>query len=136
MSGFTKAMREFDRKSGVKPSTSLDRESYESWHGAAKDKLIKSLGSNAHPGKGIDVEVTSNGKTIPIEVTVLPSWNGKEFPFEELKIRKDRLKRPYQSFAYFNANLDVMTVAGQYMFSERGDYYIVPKKQLKLVRIS
>ncbi len=130
MNGFNQADNEFNKRYGAKTSFSLNKDDYEVLHSEAKRKLIKQL--NGKPGKGIDVEIEKGEKKIPVEVTVLPSWKGDSFPSEEITIREDRIKKPHQQFAYFNAELNVVTVVTQSMLKKGDDgNYQVPKKSLE-----
>ncbi|MFC1955786.1 hypothetical protein ACFLWZ_04570 [Chloroflexota bacterium] len=135
MSGYGKVIRESEERDGK--SSSLSNNDYGSLHSEAKLKLIETQRGGAQFGKGIDVEVEQKGNKIPVEVTVLPSWKGNAFPFEELTVRQDRIKRPNQHFAYFNFDLDVMTIVRPSMLKVRDQNgnFRIQKEALKFQSI-
>lgn len=136
MSGFSEVDREFDNKHGVKSTTSLPLEEYELLHSEAVEKMLKGCGGNK--GKGIDLEIMiKKGNKVPMEVTVLPSWCGSDFPFEELPIKKERIKKTNQWFAYFNSDLTQVTVVTPKMMSahDGNGVYHIPKTLLKFYTI-
>lgn len=132
MSGFSNADSEFNDKHGVKSTTSLPLEEYELLHSEAVEKMLKRCGGNK--GKGIDLEImTKKGDKVPMEVTIIPSWCGSDFPSDELTIRKERIKKTNQWFAYFNLDLtQVAVVTPKMMIAHDVDgVYHISKTLLK-----
>lgn len=100
MSSFADADKEFNRANKVIPSRRIDEIEYAELHEKAKEKLLRKW--QGKQGKGIDLELTGG---IPVEVTILPSWDGNDFPCGELPLAESRIKRQNQWFAYFNKSL-------------------------------